>query len=451
MSKTLDQIVNSNTFGVWRDRTNQLVTELETTVQLGGNSTDNASGHVYINGDVISTSNVVVDVIKPFDTTLGANKVTIDSESELNGNSIVDGILTVSNEGSGDTTIGLADNGTATWNIVTNNSNIFKIETADTLTALTLDSTTNQLTLTGLTIDTDVLPSSATFVDGVTANLTGDVKNADGTVVLDVGSDSEAATFNGTANNANYVGSLQNSSGTNQFDSDDIDEGSTNQFFTTARARGAFSNGTGVSITDGSIAIGQDVGTTSDVTFADVTLNEILLAESKPNAGSTVSRIFGNVLGGSVGIVQIEVQGQNAALFGPSSATFYGPTTISDGNQNARLDVYGAIRAEGDITSFYNFSDIKLKENIEPIENALDKVGALNGYTFNYKNKPDTRVAGVIAQELIQVLPEAVYDVVNEETDESSMAVRYDNIIALLIEAVKDLKTEVEELKKSRS
>jgi hypothetical protein len=138
---------------------------------------------------------------------------------------------------------------------------------------------------------------------------------------------------------------------------------------------------------------------------------------------------------------------------GTTGGALYGAWDIYDisGGTGASLEVRGVIRSDSDITAFYNFSDIKLKENIDPIEGALDKVSALNGYTFNYKNKPDTRVAGVIAQELIQVLPEAVYDVVDNETDEASLAVRYDSVIPLLIEAIKDLKAEVEELKKSRS
>jgi hypothetical protein len=439
MSKSLQPIVNSNTFGVWIERTNDIVTELATVVQFGGNSTDNANGSVYINGDIISTANVVVDVIKPFDTVLGANKVTIDSETVLNGNSLVDGVLTISNEGSGNTKLELADNETATWEIVTNNSNLFTIQTADSLTALTLNSTTNELTLTNLTIDADILPSSATFVDGITGPLTGDVKNEDGTVILQNGDDNTEATFNGTANNANYVSTLQDASGSNQFDSDDIDEGSTNQFFTTTRARGAFSEGTGVSISSGEISIGQAVGTLNDVTFNKVTTGTV------EGSSSTLTLATNSV--------KLSPAGADRVTAGTTGGALYGAWDIYDisGGTGASLEVRGVIRSDSDITAFYNFSDIKLKENIDPIEGALDKVSALNGYTFNYKNKPDTRVAGVIAQELIQVLPEAVYDVVDNETDEASLAVRYDSVIPLLIEAIKDLKAEVEELKKSRS
>lgn len=433
---TLQKIVNSNTFGVWIERTNDLVDEIATVVQIGGNSTDNANGDIYINGDILSTANVVTDVIKPFDTSLGANKVTIDSETVLNGDSFIDGVLSVANQGSGNSAISFVNNATQSWKIETDHSNSLIISSADELAQLIINDATNTITSTGLTLDADILPNSATFTGGVTATLTGDVKNSDGTIVLDVGSDSVAATFDGTANNANYVGSLQNSSGTNQFDTDDIDEGTTNKFYSDTLARGAFSNGTGVSISSGSISIGQAVGSSDNVTFNSVSVSEVRGGNSRIDIQNDSLQLKPN------DVTMVDV--------GTTGGTIYGAWSVEDrSGAAAALDVKGAIRADSDITAFYNFSDIKLKENIEPIENALSKVDALNGYTFNYKNKPDTRVAGVIAQELIQVLPEAVYEVV--DGDETNMAVRYDNIIALLIEAVKDLKAEVEDLKQSRS
>ncbi len=103
----------------------------------------------------------------------------------------------------------------------------------------------------------------------------------------------------------------------------------------------------------------------------------------------------------------------------------------------------GNFIATGDVTAFGTASDKSLKENFEPIENALEKVDAINGYTFNYIDSPEKgRVPGVIAQELEQVLPEAVY-----ETTDGKKAVRYDNTVALLVEAIKELKQQVEELK----
>ncbi len=99
----------------------------------------------------------------------------------------------------------------------------------------------------------------------------------------------------------------------------------------------------------------------------------------------------------------------------------------------------GEITAAGNITAY---SDRKLKENIEPIENAVNKVQQLNGVTFNRNDLEDTskRYAGLIAQDVEQVLPEAV-------EGEETLAVDYNATIGLLVEAIKELKSEVDDLK----
>lgn len=103
--------------------------------------------------------------------------------------------------------------------------------------------------------------------------------------------------------------------------------------------------------------------------------------------------------------------------------------------------ITGELFVSGNITGFANFSDITLKENLEIINNPLDKVMNLNGYTFNYIGS-DIRMPGLVAQEVEEVLPEAVY-----ETPQGKKALHYANMVGLLVEAVKELKAEVEELK----
>jgi hypothetical protein len=102
-----------------------------------------------------------------------------------------------------------------------------------------------------------------------------------------------------------------------------------------------------------------------------------------------------------------------------------------------KIDVAGAINATGDITSS---SDIRLKSGIIRIEDALEKIMKLNGVTFN-KLGMNYRSTGVIAQEVREVLPEAVYEFDNYLT------VAYGNMVGLLIEAIKELKIEVDKLK----
>ena len=72
-------------------------------------------------------------------------------------------------------------------------------------------------------------------------------------------------------------------------------------------------------------------------------------------------------------------------------------------------------------------SDIKLKENIEVISNALDKVKELKGVNFNFK-KDGTRSTGLIAQDLQKVLPEAVYTTEDVDTKEEHLAINCQQI-----------------------
>ena len=105
---------------------------------------------------------------------------------------------------------------------------------------------------------------------------------------------------------------------------------------------------------------------------------------------------------------------------------------------SAGATVTGAFTATGDITAF---SDISLKENIEVIPNALEKIHQIRGITYKRKDIEGYRQAGVIAQEVEKVLPEVVHD---DPTGIKSVA--YGNLVSLLIEAVKEQQSQIEAL-----
>jgi hypothetical protein len=107
---------------------------------------------------------------------------------------------------------------------------------------------------------------------------------------------------------------------------------------------------------------------------------------------------------------------------------------------SASLTTGGDFTTAANITAYGSPSDINLKENIENIPNALEKLLTLNGVNFNYK-KDGSRSTGVIAQEVEKVLPEVVYEATNVEGDEQFKAVRYGNMVGLLIEAIKEQQT----------
>jgi hypothetical protein len=112
--------------------------------------------------------------------------------------------------------------------------------------------------------------------------------------------------------------------------------------------------------------------------------------------------------------------------------------------RNGSRDVYLA-RTAG---TWVGNSDKTIKENITIIENSLEKVLQLNGYYYNLINDEDkNRRAGVIAQEVEKVLPEATHNSYSKTYDRDIMGVEYDVLIPLLINAIKEQQTQIEELK----
>jgi hypothetical protein len=115
-----------------------------------------------------------------------------------------------------------------------------------------------------------------------------------------------------------------------------------------------------------------------------------------------------------------------AATFSGANVTFAG--TLAS----------GAITSSGDVTAF---SDMRIKHDIETIEGALAKVSDMRGVYFKRNN--GEAGTGVIAQEIENILPEVV-------KDGEYKSVAYGNMVGILIEAIKELKAEVEKLKESK-
>jgi hypothetical protein len=105
------------------------------------------------------------------------------------------------------------------------------------------------------------------------------------------------------------------------------------------------------------------------------------------------------------------------------------------------MSAAGAATFNNDVTAF---SDERLKANIETISDALDKVSQMRGVTFDRVDFDGERQMGVIAQEVEKIVPEVVRE---DKSEDKIKSVAYGNLIGLLIEAVKDLKKEVDELK----
>ena len=120
------------------------------------------------------------------------------------------------------------------------------------------------------------------------------------------------------------------------------------------------------------------------------------------------------------------------------------------GSEDMRLTDGGDLHVDANIIGYSTtISDQRLKHDINKIDNALEKVMQINGYTFTY-NHDGKQSAGVIAQEVENIMPSAVQStnlVFNEDNDVEFKTVQYDQLHGLLIEAIKELKAEIEELK----
>ena len=114
--------------------------------------------------------------------------------------------------------------------------------------------------------------------------------------------------------------------------------------------------------------------------------------------------------------------------------------TSNWGGWGAYCDTSGNWTAQGNVTAY---SDERLKDNIEPIENAVHKLKAIQGVTYNRNDiEGNPRQTGVVAQQVERVLPEVVMT-----NDDGIKTVAYGNMVGLLIEAIKEQQDEIERLR----
>jgi hypothetical protein len=197
------------------------------------------------------------------------------------------------------------------------------------------------------------------------------------------------------------------------------------------------------SITAADIVVG------AGITYGKLSLsNSITNTDIATGAGISVSKLSANTisgitLGNNLATLTFGTYLTGASYNG-STATTLGINASTSGDSNiVARDGSGNFSA-GTITcaDLNSTSDINLKENVQTVDNALETISALRGVSFDWK-ETGRGSYGVIAQELEKVLP----DLVNTGEVKS---VNYSGLIGVLIEAVKELSKEIEELKSTK-
>lgn len=254
----ITQVTTAQTFQTWLDRTNELVTLMGTDVMTASVLGDTTTGNATLVGSftantVIANDLLRANTISPKD---GSTSISITNPVTINSTAQTTQTLS-SNSGPRS----LYSSGALIWTTGFENtsSNRFIINTGSGAPKLAL-SPAGDLTVAG-SIN---LPAGSTvnanLVGNVTGNVTGDV-----------------------------IGQVSDIS---NHDTDDLAEGSTNLYFTTSRARASISAGTGISITNGAISIGQPVAQNSNVTFNSVNSSDFKIGEWKIDTDETNNLCF---------------------------------------------------------------------------------------------------------------------------------------------------------------
>ena len=191
-------------------------------------------------------------------------------------------------------------------------------------------------------------------------------------------------------------------------------------------------------------------------TITGLTNTNLSGTASITNANLANSTISGVALGSNLNALSFGGYLTSAGSYNGSTArtVSVGGTSINTGDTLVARDISGDFTAGGiNVTNltasqtitaqdFNSTSDNRVKENIKTIENSLDTLTQLRGVSFDWK-ETGRGSYGVIAQELQEILPELV-------KDGEVKSVNYNGIIGVLIEAIKELKKEVEELKNTK-
>lgn len=155
------------------------------------------------------------------------------------------------------------------------------------------------------------------------------------------------------------------------------------------------------------------------------------------SSGTNTAPLQAYSTGGNGAIMAFHRSGTYAINMGLDSDNVFRIGGWSASANRLQMDMSGNLTMAGNVTAY---SDSRLKKDLEPITDALEKVQSLTGYTYTRIDSGE-RHTGLIAQDVQSVLPEAVMD------DGDRLSLAYGNMVGLLVEAIKAQQVQIDELK----
>jgi len=196
--------------------------------------------------------------------------------------------------------------------------------------------------------------------------------------------------------------------------------------------------------------VAADVPTLNQNTTGSAGSLSATLAVASGGTGQVSAQAAMNALAGAVTSTQyLRGNGTNvvmAAIVAADVPTLNQNTSGTAGGLSGSPSItVSAVNCTGDVVAYYSASDDRLKNRLGKIENALEKVQALNGFMFKYNDlasqfgfETEMTHVGLSAQVVSQVLPEVVAQLPFENMNEY-MRIQYEKIVPLLVEAIKEL------------
>ena len=181
----------------------------------------------------------------------------------------------------------------------------------------------------------------------------------------------------------------------------------------------------------------SNLNTFGDVVSSNIGVLSALTTANKSNIVIAINEINSN----AANIIIIDDTTTNATFF-PAFVS------VSSGNANVKVSstklTFNPSSGLLSSTDYNSSSDMTLKQDFIPIQNSLDIISQLTGFGFTWKDSKQ-KAYGLSAQEVEKVIPEIVKD-----RPDGTKGINYMNLTAFLIEAIKDLKQEILELKKPK-